>query len=114
MNVFRRTLTITLILWGCLIHFAVEVWADSDKTSDVGVDKEGHSLPKGAIYRFGNIRFRPGARVYESTLSGDGRRLATLCDYHCAVWDAASGQRLRVFQDFEIRTYRAKRQIALS
>jgi RNA polymerase sigma factor (sigma-70 family) len=55
------------------------------------------NLPAGAIAAFGAVPFHNGSRIEASTLSADGKRLATLGRRSATVWDLATGRPLHRF-----------------
>lgn len=65
---------------------------------DVGLDKDGYPLPRGALARFGSLRLWHEEQVLDCAFSPDGQRLAVLAmrgdDRYLALWDTAGGRRL--------------------
>lgn len=62
------------------------------------VDLQGEPLPEGALFRFGSARWRHGAKITNSALSPDGKRLATVARFSVVVWDLETGKRLHEFR----------------
>src|SRR4051812_48231784 len=59
-----------------------------------------NDLPPGALVRLGDDRFRAGGEVSHLALSPDGKQFATITHaaggiLELAVWDAATGQKVR-------------------
>jgi RNA polymerase sigma factor (sigma-70 family) len=70
--------------------------AASDKRP---ADRHGDPLPDGAVARLGTVRWRHGERVASVAFSPDGKRLASASwDNTLALWDVATGKRLRRFR----------------
>jgi len=65
----------------------------ADKDAGLGpAVGEVPNLPHGAIVAFGAVPFHNGSRITASTLSADGKRLATLGRRSTTVWDLATGR----------------------
>jgi WD40 repeat protein len=60
-------------------------------------DAAGNPLPLGALYRFGDVRWRHGDGISASALSPDGKMLATASKRSVVIWDVKTGERLRQF-----------------
>ena len=73
----------------------------SDPAGATRTDAFGDPLPEGAARRLGTLRFRQGGGYVERLLvSPDGKTLVSRClsrDETIAVWDLATGKRLRRF-----------------
>ena len=61
------------------------------------VDRHGDPLPDGAAMRLGTVRYRQGSPIYRIAYAADGKHLVTDGDDgKLRVWDAASGQVVRL------------------
>jgi WD40 repeat protein len=56
-------------------------------------DRDGYSLPAGAIARLGSLHLR-GPTTHGVTFSADGKTLLAADDTHIYLWDADTGRRL--------------------
>lgn len=69
-------------------------------TEEVATDRYGDPLPEGTLLRFGTIRYRHADGINDSTLSPDGKLLATAATPTVAIWDIATGKRVHLLRDF--------------
>jgi WD40 repeat protein len=60
--------------------------------SESRLDSRGDPLPRGAIRRFGSVRYQPGGRINNAALSPDGRWLATAGQSGIVVWELSTGR----------------------
>ncbi len=58
-------------------------------------DRNGDSLPSGAVARFGSLAFRPCPRNAGCALSPDGKTLVTKKFFSIHFWDVATGNHVR-------------------
>jgi RNA polymerase sigma factor (sigma-70 family) len=68
-------------------------------------DERGDPLPEAALLRFGSARWRHGGVVRASTLSPDGRFLATAGDHSVLIWELDTGKVLQRFPCEEGSTF---------
>ena len=61
------------------------------------MDAYGEPLPEGAVMRVGDSRMRHGGVIYASTLSPDGKTLATAGENSVITWNIETGKLLKRF-----------------
>jgi RNA polymerase sigma factor (sigma-70 family) len=73
--------------------------ASPAKTTSEPAAPQGDPLPPRAVGRLGTLRFRHAEGLEAFALARDGKRLATAAGNAVVVWDTATGQELRRFDN---------------
>jgi hypothetical protein len=83
----RPALQLVVVVFGCLVAIPGDASAQDSPKSAAPADSR---LPPGAIHRFGNRQLRHPEPILWTTVSADGKYLATAGESTVIVWDLKS------------------------